>query len=223
MHKVSMAFCALLPLGSGRLTWKKRLAKFFSLLQVLDTGRIFVRNLLEGVFARLRKKPFHFAVEGGCKAWACSSLLLLPLRKAALPEWRCCLSWDWSDDLRLLTWARVVALDSHHTAFLLMILLMAEARISLVLFSHVVILQRQFQHWWIFRIRSSAWIILSFQMTFSFCCLHQRQGILCFFVPVTKGVFHMRSDFQTHLSHPSMYFLLLLLLLSFWAWAVRCF
>lgn len=59
-----------------------------------------------------------------------------------------------------------------------MTLLVAKAGISLVLLSHVVILQRGFQHWWILPARSLVWIILSFQMTFSFCCLHQPQRIL---------------------------------------------
>lgn len=171
---------------------------------MFNLSSIFLRKLSEEIFARPRKKIFYFAVQESCKAWACSSLLLLCLYKVALPEWCCCFRWDWLDDLELLTWAKAVALESHHTALPLMILLMAEAGISLILLSHVVILQKEFQHLWILHVKSSVWIILSFQMTFSFCCLLRGREFWWFFVPVTKGAFHRRSDFQTHLSHPSV-------------------
>lgn len=51
MHKVSTAFCALLLLGSGRLT-RERLAEFSSLLQALNLSSIFVKKPSEGVFVR---------------------------------------------------------------------------------------------------------------------------------------------------------------------------
>lgn len=160
---------------------KEKTGQIFQSSSSIQLGQHLYREALSRNFCKAKKKPFYFAVEEGCKAWSGSILLQLPLRKAVLPEWRCCFSWDWSDGLRLLTRARVVPPESHHTTSPLMILLVAEAGISLVLFSHAVILQRQFQHWWILRVRSSVWIILSFQMTFSFCCLHQRQGILLLF------------------------------------------